>query len=155
MDDSGCMEKWWWGDLKGTERINHNLNNIFYQNNLFSILKMKIKNLTMSQPQRRPSKSESLGQPMGPNFYKAVRATNVPKERMTTLWDGPRKEFYRCLPLLWMEQPYTSHQRRSITMFHPALPITSAGRPADCDPGSSLADSCLTLMELLWTGLHP
>lgn len=141
-------------DLKGIGRINHNLI-IFYQNNLFSILKIKIKNLTMSQPQRRPSKSESLGQPMGPNFYKTVRGTNAPKERMTTLQNGPGKDFYRCLPLLWTEQPHTSHQQLSITVFHTALPITAAGQLADCGPGWNLADSCLTLMELLWTGLHP
>lgn len=105
----------------------------------------------MSQPQRRPSKSESLGQPMGPNFYKAVRGTNAPKERMTTLW----KEFYRCLPLLWMEQPHTSHHPLSITVFHTALSITAADPLADCGPGRSLAESRLTLMELLQTGLHP
>ena len=131
-----------WGsgeDLRGIGRINHKLN-IFYQNNLFSILEIKIKNLTMSQPQRRPSKSESLGQPMGPNFYKAVRGTNAPKERMTTLW----KEFHRCLPLLWMEQPHTSHLPLSITVFHTALSITAADPPADCVPGRSLVDSRLT-----------
>lgn len=111
--------------------------------------------MTMSQPQRRPSKSKSLGQSMVPNFYKAVRGTNVPKVRMTTLWNGPGKEFYRCLLLLWMEQPHTSHQQLNITVFHTALSITAAGRLADCGPGWSLADSCLTLIELLLTGLHP